>query len=170
MTSRNGIPGGAENCEAERGALPDMIAGRERTYLSRGYVMLPAMLDAAARADAIARIEAIQAGIHDLAASFLRVMTCLDAMSAENGGTGFIPGSHLLDDSAARAAGAVTKVAGMPSEFVTCPPGSLVLIHPKALHGGAPNHGVRRRRNFVAQWGRAGRSGCRAREVRWGRK
>lgn len=87
--------------------------------------------------------------------SFLRVMFCLDGMSAESGATAFIPGSHHLSDEAARAAHAGTETAGQTGAIIECPPGSLVFIHPKVLHGGAPNHGAQHRRNIVVQWGRA---------------
>lgn len=87
--------------------------------------------------------------------SFLRVMFCLDGMSAEGGATSFIPGSHHLSDEAARGAHAATEAGTQTGTTIECPPGSLVFIHPKVLHGGAPNHTPLHRRNLIVQWGRA---------------
>ncbi len=91
--------------------------------------------------------------------TFLRVMLCLDGMTQENGATGFIEGSHQLTDEEAAAAKAAkaakVKVEGEPEVTVAlCPPGSLVLIHPKVLHGGPPNRSSVDRRNLIVQWGR----------------
>lgn len=74
---------------------------------------------------------------------FVRAMICLDGMDAGNGGTSFRPGTHR--DPAPDQVAEVVPV---------CPPGAVVLIHPRVLHGGPPNHSDRRRRNIVVQWGR----------------
>lgn len=74
--------------------------------------------------------------------AFLRAMICLDGMEAANGGTAFRPGTQH------GAEGATEVVA-------RCPPGGIVLIHPRVLHGGAPNLSGRSRRNLIVQWGRA---------------
>jgi ectoine hydroxylase-related dioxygenase (phytanoyl-CoA dioxygenase family) len=83
--------------------------------------------------------------------SCLRVMVCLDGMSAENGATVVRAGSHI-----APAEGPPTRdaVLAAPLERVLCPPGSLVFIHPLVLHGGPPNPSASHRRNVVMQWGR----------------
>lgn len=88
--------------------------------------------------------------------SFLRLMICLDGMDSENGATEFIPGSHLLSDSEAEHANAAQEVSkvGARKVSIDCPPGSLVFIHPKVVHGGPPNTSSRHRRNLVVQWGR----------------
>lgn len=88
--------------------------------------------------------------------SFLRVMICLDGMDSESGATEFIPGSHLLSDSEAESASAAHDAcsAGARKVSANCPPGSLVFIHPKVVHGGPPNTSERHRRNLVVQWGR----------------
>lgn len=89
-------------------------------------------------------------------ASFLRLMVCLDGMDSENGATEFVPGSHLLSDSEAARANAAHDASNALARkvSVSCPPGSLVFIHPKVVHGGPPNTSERHRRNLVMQWGR----------------
>jgi len=74
--------------------------------------------------------------------AFLRAMVCLDGMDAGNGGTAFRPGSHH-------------PAEGTAPVVARCPPGGIVLIHPRVLHGGAPNLSARARRNLIVQWGRA---------------
>jgi len=89
-------------------------------------------------------------------ASFLRVMICLDGMDRFNGATEFLPGSHLLRDDEAVAAEhhpASVDAADDRIEVATCPPGSLVFIHPKVLHGGQRTRRNRPRRNLIVQWG-----------------
>jgi hypothetical protein len=49
----------------------------------------------------------------------------------------------------------VAKQAGAVIETAICPPGSVVAIHPKVVHGGPPNGSLRQRRNLIIQWGRA---------------
>lgn len=71
---------------------------------------------------------------------FLRAMLCLDGMHPGNGGTGFRPGSH--------------RGSGRPEVMPRCRKGAMVLIHPRVLHGGAPNRSATARRNLVVQWGR----------------
>jgi len=71
---------------------------------------------------------------------FLRGLICLDAMGPANGGTGFRPGSH--------------RGPGRAPVVPRCAPGTLLLVDPRTLHGGAPNHGDRPRRLMVVQWGR----------------
>jgi ectoine hydroxylase-related dioxygenase (phytanoyl-CoA dioxygenase family) len=89
-------------------------------------------------------------------ASFLRVMICLDGMDLANGPTQFVAGSHELDDEAIAAERHPISVDGADEriEVATCPPGSLVFIHPKVLHGGPANTSSRPRRNVIVQWGR----------------
>jgi phytanoyl-CoA hydroxylase len=93
--------------------------------------------------------------------SFLRVMVCLDGMDEGNGGTCFVPGSHLVsDDEAAAMERTTTEPPSSDVEVATCPPGSLVFIHPKVLHGGSRNASDRPRRNLIAQWGPADAPVC----------
>ncbi|WP_225783991.1 phytanoyl-CoA dioxygenase family protein [Xenophilus sp. Marseille-Q4582] len=92
---------------------------------------------------------------------FLRLMLCLDGMDAETGATGFVPGTHRVSDEAAREAKrhedahGTSVPAAQTVQTLVCAPGDLVLIHPKVLHGGGMNTGVRPRRNVVMQIGLA---------------
>ena len=96
--------------------------------------------------------------------TFLRVMACLDGMDRDNGATQFVPRSHQLSDEEAidaeHAAAAAPAPAGVELEVAVCPPGSLVFIHPKVLHGGPPNHSGRPRRNPITQWALADAPVC----------
>jgi len=86
--------------------------------------------------------------------TFLRVMVCLDGMMEENGATAFLPGSHLVTDEEAGQKPLVREVSETRrAECAICPAGSLVLIHPKVIHGGGRNVSQQFRRNFVVQWG-----------------
>ena len=93
--------------------------------------------------------------------SFLRVMVCLDGMDGDNEGTQFVSGSHLLSDDEAAALERNTPGPTTSEAVVAdCPPGSLVFIHPKVLHGSPRNLSKRPRRNIIAQWGRADEPVC----------
>ncbi|MBS7809397.1 phytanoyl-CoA dioxygenase family protein [Roseococcus pinisoli] len=87
--------------------------------------------------------------------SFVRVMLCLDGMTEEGGATTFLPGSHLIDDAAARAHPRPEEAQLHEAVPVLCDPGDLVVIHPKVLHGGGMNASGRARRNIVLQAGDA---------------
>jgi hypothetical protein len=89
--------------------------------------------------------------------SFVRLMICLDGMDADNGATRFVVGSHQLADTDAKASVSheAAEQSGAVIETAICPPGSVVAIHPKVVHGGPPNASLRPRRNLVVQWGRA---------------
>ena len=90
------------------------------------------------------------------ASRFVRVMLCLDGMDEASGATTFVPGSHRIDDVAARSeAGARAPPSPGDVVAVRCAPGDLVLIHPKVLHGGGMNTSERPRRNVVLQAGDA---------------
>lgn len=88
---------------------------------------------------------------------FVRVMLCLDGMSEAAGATAFIPGSHHLDDAAAREQRKPIGWQPLDSEVarVCCDPGDLVVIHPKVLHGGGMNTSAGLRRNLILQAGDA---------------
>jgi len=89
--------------------------------------------------------------------SFLRLMVCLDGMDAENGATRFVVDSHRISDGNARTAVATREAEAPAARMATAygPPGTVVIIHPKSVHGGPPNTSPRPRRNLVIQWGRA---------------
>ncbi len=85
---------------------------------------------------------------------FCRAMVCLDGMSRANGPTAFQIGSHLISDAhASRNVGRKYMRAPYPMCLALCPPGSVVLIHPKTRHGGGPNRSAQPRRNIIIQWG-----------------
>jgi len=92
------------------------------------------------------------------ASCFVRLMVCLDGMSDSMGATAFVPGSHLLDDTAART---LFRSGGQrPSHLdavvlARCDPGDLIVIHPKVLHGGGMNTSSQARRNILLQAGDA---------------
>lgn len=78
----------------------------------------------------------------------VRTMICLDGMENGNGATHFIPGSHLD--------GVEADLKGeddLRAVVAHCVPGAVAAIHPRVLHGGAPNATATPRRNIVVQWG-----------------
>jgi phytanoyl-CoA hydroxylase len=94
--------------------------------------------------------------ISQAAPTFMRIMVCLDGMTEDNGATAFFPGSHLVsDEEAGRKPLVKDVVETRRAECAVCPAGSLVLIHPKVIHGGGRNVSLQSRRNFVVQWGDA---------------
>ncbi len=79
-------------------------------------------------------------------------------MDEISGATAFVPGSHLVDDAEAAAAGAARRLADAQAcriRVVRCAPGDLVVIHPKVVYGGGGNHSARWRRNVILQVGDA---------------
>jgi len=83
----------------------------------------------------------------------LRLMLCLDGMAAESGATSFVPGSHLMPEHWNQSPSAIAE--RQPWKTIACPPGSVIAIHPRVVHGGSPNPTDRHRRNLIVQWGRA---------------
>lgn len=89
-------------------------------------------------------------------ARFCRLMICLDGMTKFNGPTAFQPGSHRVSDARARREHSRKWPRRVRRERpVLCPPGSVVVIHPKVRHGGAANRSNLPRRNIIVQWGAA---------------
>ncbi len=76
----------------------------------------------------------------------LRFLLPLQAMSAINGGTEILPGSHLPDAMQARK-------DDCASFCPTVAPGSCLALHSGVLHGGAPNRSTRERDVMVVQFG-----------------
>ncbi len=72
-----------------------------------------------------------------MAAAYLNVIWVLDDMTAENGATRLVPGSHKrpwpldLDDPKAPVPGEI---------FAECPAGSVVFVHGDTWHGGRANY------------------------------
>jgi len=85
---------------------------------------------------------------------FCRAMVCLDGMTRANGPTAFQIGSHKISDARAKR-DTNRKYMRQPyrSRLALCPPGSVILIHPKVRHGGGPNRSADPRRNIIVQWG-----------------
>lgn len=89
---------------------------------------------------------------------FIRIMLCLDGMDSENGATVFARGSHRISDEEALVQKQQLDRSGIQHLVPAfCAAGSMVLIHPKVLHGGGINQSPKPRRNIVIQLGRAGR-------------
>jgi phytanoyl-CoA hydroxylase len=87
----------------------------------------------------------------------VRLMLCLDGMRKGEGALDIVRGSHTIGDEEAKTA----KLRGRewrPDEIHTieCPPGALVALHPKLVHGSGPNRSPRQRRNILMQWGGPG--------------
>jgi ectoine hydroxylase-related dioxygenase (phytanoyl-CoA dioxygenase family) len=91
-------------------------------------------------------------------ARFVRLMLSLDGMDPDSGATAFVPGSHLVDDAEAAAAGSARRLAEEQAGrvlTVVCAPGDMVVVHPKVVHGGGGNRSDRWRRNLIVQIGDA---------------
>jgi len=87
-------------------------------------------------------------------AQFCRIMLCLDGMIRQNGPTAFAPRTHLISDQHARR-NKRRKHRRLPRRelLAICPPGSVVVFHPKVRHGGGVNRSAGHRRNLIVQWG-----------------
>ncbi len=84
------------------------------------------------------------------------VVLCLDEMTAENGGTGFVRGSHRVSDEEAKQS-RWRDVA--PSELSpdgmltpTCPAGSGLFFNTKVLHNAPHNRSGRPRYTIFSEW------------------
>lgn len=88
---------------------------------------------------------------------FCRAMVCLDGMTVANGPTEFQRGTHTISDARARKqVGRRYLRQRHRGRVAACPPGSVVLIHPKVRHASGPNRSAHPRRNVIVQWGVAG--------------
>lgn len=88
--------------------------------------------------------------------NFLRIMVCLDGMSADGGATRFIPASHHVSDDEAimeKKAGYRHQKAPYDGCAAECESGDVVLIHSKVVHGSPVNHSNYPRRNIIIQVG-----------------
>ena len=84
------------------------------------------------------------------------VILCLDPMSAENGATAFVPGSHKVSDEEAKRPhwGEVDKNS-IPDEekfVVDCPAGAGVFFNTKILHAAGHNRSERTRHAILSEW------------------
>lgn len=86
--------------------------------------------------------------------NLITCMLCIDAMTAENGGTVVCPGSHSIPYDAVRPEDKDLPESEVPADRVTveCPAGSAVLFHINLLHGGGPNLTRSARRNVIGIW------------------
>ena len=88
--------------------------------------------------------------ISPISPDMVRTMICIDGMSAENGATTFLRGSHRTPNLPASSLQTTAKNI----VSATCEPGGITAIHPLVLHGGPPNFSSLPRRNIVVQWSR----------------
>jgi phytanoyl-CoA hydroxylase len=89
------------------------------------------------------------------ASEFLRLVVPLASVSAQNGGTGIVCGSHQVSDEVARAEDAQTH-DGVGAVYPDFAAGQIFALHPKVIHGGGPNRTDVDRDMLVIQLGRAG--------------
>jgi ectoine hydroxylase-related dioxygenase (phytanoyl-CoA dioxygenase family) len=88
--------------------------------------------------------------------NLLTAMLCLDDMTAANGATVVLPGSHRLVDENVAVGDQDIAEQDLPADAerrtVTCPAGSAVFFHVNILHGGGANRSDRPRRNVIGIW------------------
>jgi ectoine hydroxylase-related dioxygenase (phytanoyl-CoA dioxygenase family) len=84
------------------------------------------------------------------------VILCLDEMSADNGATAFVPGSHRVSDEEAKRPRwrDVDRDGLKPEEKVpvNCPAGSGVFFNTKVLHAAGHNRSERTRHAILSEW------------------
>ena len=88
--------------------------------------------------------------------NLLTAMLCLDDMTAENGATVVLPGTHRIapeDVPLTDTDMPPERLPDVPHVMVTCPAGSAVLFHVCIIHGGGPNRSAAPRRNVIGIWG-----------------
>jgi len=98
----------------------------------------------------------------------ITAMLCLDGMSAANGATVVIPGSHRVAHEAVTDADRdipESALPDLPRVTVDCPPGAGVFFHVNLIHGGSANRSPIPRRNVIGIW--AGPDARPLREVRY---
>lgn len=88
--------------------------------------------------------------------NLITAMLCLDPMTAENGATVVLPGSHNIADEDVTDNDRDIPDDKLPSQYpkvpVICPAGSAVLFHVNIIHGGGPNRSDIPRRNIIGIW------------------
>ena len=88
--------------------------------------------------------------------NLITAMLCLDDMTAANGATVVLPGSHRLTDERVALSDQDISESDLPDGFartvVECPAGSAVLFHVNIIHGGGANQSTMPRRNVIGIW------------------
>lgn len=87
--------------------------------------------------------------------NLITAMICLDEMTAANGATVVMPGTHRVPhESVTDADTDIPEEKLPPGERMTvcCPAGSLVLFHVNIIHGGGANRTDHPRRNVISIW------------------
>jgi len=92
--------------------------------------------------------------MRSLTPDMMRPMLCLDGMTVENGATQIIRNSHNVPDEFAMTDKSFREENWASDDVITleCAPGSLVILHSKIVHGGAPNRSENPRRNIIFQF------------------
>ncbi len=83
---------------------------------------------------------------------FLRLIVCLTDGNANNGGLGFVTGSHHCEDEQAHQQLSAQYSYDM-LEYPECNQGDIIAVHPKVIHGGMSNRSDKDRYYCVSQWG-----------------
>lgn len=83
---------------------------------------------------------------------FLRLIVCLTDGNANNGGLGFITGSHHCEDEQTHQQLSAQYSYDM-LEYPECNQGDIIVVHPKVIHGGTSNRSTVHRYYCVSQWG-----------------
>ena len=76
--------------------------------------------------------------------AYFNVLWALDDITAENGATRLVPGSHRLAFPAAVLADPLAPVTG--EVLAVCPAGSAIMVHGDTWHGARANHSAGHRR------------------------
>ncbi len=87
--------------------------------------------------------------------NLITALLCLDDMSAANGATFVLPGTHRIAHEDVLDADVDLPEDGLPDVprvMVECPGGSAVLFHVNIIHGGGANRAQVPRRNLVGIW------------------
>ncbi|NQU38733.1 MAG: phytanoyl-CoA dioxygenase family protein [Lentisphaerae bacterium] len=87
--------------------------------------------------------------------NLITAMVCLDPMTAANGATVVLPGSHRLVGETSNPKDTDIAEEDLPAGdrvLVTCPAGSIVLFHVNIVHGGGANRSDIPRRNVIGIW------------------
>ncbi len=85
----------------------------------------------------------------------LTAILCLDDMTAQNGATVVLPGTHRIPHEQVKASDTDIPEVDLPDGpriTVTCPAGSAALFHVSIIHGGGANRSEHPRRNVIGIW------------------